>query len=349
MAITYNDLENLLFSEKIKIENSKVFDLASKLSSKAEPNYEFGKNDKRWIYFYFPVVGVDDDLLTPAKEKSSSDDIALIPFALIWQNFDYERYYVMIPYGSDGTRIEITKGNKSYDKIYENFLKESIDYTSKLKEKGLDENLVPYAFRTGKIKRKYVVNPEMKKEEAKKILQKYRNRNKGEVYPISLRDYLKTAGYCLRSVFGNDELSDKDLYKRYSDSRRGGMLDLDMDDPNAFSRWLHSRRWVGDHPFEIISGGISEGIVLYPPEEMRKRYILLSGEFLHDAYIKCVEALIEKQIPFDAPDIEKTLEYLTGESYIDVNKGYVSLIYTGDSSELKEHIKWDPLTLPKIK
>jgi len=344
--LNYKQLESTLF-EDVKVENSELFDLTSQLAQKAEPNLVFSEKDKRWLYFYLPVL--IDEQMYPATE------LALVPLALIWQKRSRptccETYYLIFP--SLGS-IQITKGTQHVSNIYKEILRDTIDFLPKLKANPkLVEDLVPYIFRRGRIKRKYVEKPELSEEEARKLLELYKKRNKSGIYPISLKDYLRVAGYCIRAVYPEkSHLSDRELYERHSDFRRADMLKLDPENPKEFSEWYESKIWLGSHPFEIIAGASTIGIVLFPPDKKKKRYKLIVGEHplhafdLH--YVKCVKALLKKNVPFDAPQLEKVLDYLTGEAYLPVNEDPWGIECEG-TEEFVKYVEWEPLTIPKLK
>lgn len=52
-----------------------------------------------------------------------------------------------------------------------------------------------------------------------------------------------------------------DRYKALVDGWHGGLLNLSMSDPKAFSRWYASGARSGQHPFEIVAGDRGEGIL----------------------------------------------------------------------------------------
>jgi len=335
--LTFRQVEELLYSGNVLIESNKLFKKCADLASKAEPNLTYGENDKRWLYFYFPVRL--DRELPPAK------DFALIPFALIWLNDrNGERYYIAIKTHS----TEIRKGSQNSE-IHESILDGAKKILPELNEELLEEH-VPYLFREGKVKRKYVEKPELSKKEAEEIIEAYKGRSRKAVYPISLKDYLKTAGYCLRAIFPEKaQLSDRELYEQCSDFRRAGMLDLPENDPKAFTDWYNSDAWKGTHPFEILHSSSNYGLELLPPIEDRRRYVLSVGsELLYSDYIKAVRALIENGVSFEAPELRDVLAHLTGKAYLPVNKSYDSIKCDG-TEPFAKHVKWEPLKLPKLK
>jgi hypothetical protein len=120
-------------------------------------------------------------------------------------------------------------------------------------------------------------------------------------------------------------------------------------------RWYRSYRWAGSHPFEIVFSWHRHGILLYPPSENNDwKYQLCVDNFAYARrYLKMLRALIEHGVSFTAPDLEKVLDYLTGESYFSVNVyDELSFDYI-PSREYKQkyfkHIEWKPLEVPKFR
>lgn len=359
--IFYSDLVKKNFSkERIDISSSELFELAKRLSEIVYPSVTYGNNDIRWLNLYLPVT--PDIPLEPAK------DVALIPFSLVFQKFigGGERYIISLPLVlisqnsidknkyyilRKNVTITLRKGEERTDEIYKLMLEETANFLNRMKNSDIKlENYVPYLFRKGKVKRKYVVQPQISEDEARQILELYEKRNKGEIYPISLEDYLKVAGICLRAIFpGDAHLSYRELYEKYSDFRRAGILEIDPKDKNAFKNWYESEEWEGSHPFEIVAGFKTIGIVLYPPTKEKKRFVIYVGSeiyYLH--YLKAIEALVKEKIPFDASQIEEIIDYLAGETYISVNEKDGIECCKGDEEFLK-YVEWDELKLPKIK
>ncbi|MBP1357866.1 MAG: hypothetical protein JZD40_05195 [Sulfolobus sp.] len=138
----------------------------------------------------------------------------------------------------------------------------------------------------------------------------------------------------------------KEDYKRHADFRDCGLLDLPLDDKDAFYNWYHSNQWAGCHPFEIVAGGlISNGILLWPPDEDGK-YTLSAGSYIH-SYVKAVKGLLEAKVPFKAPDLYEALKILTGEEYVEVNdynSGLLELVYVSYYDiKKKNKVEWEQL------
>jgi hypothetical protein len=327
-----NALEKSLFQAP-EIKNDEVYSLAEELTEKAEPNLVYSKDDRRWINFYLPV-----------KEE---EKLICIPFAVI--NYR-EKFFIH----SKEFKFNVTQGNQLHEEIYKDIFKETIRFLPLIKENSsILEKLVPYRYREGKIKGKYVMKNRLPKKVANRLLREYDEhiRKKLVVEKISLNEYLKVAGICYRAIFPEESgLSDLELYKKHADFRHGGMLDIkDGNSEEEFKKWYLSNGWIGSHPFEIVFSPRNYGIVLWPPVKNSYYIISLGDENLGRVFIKAVEALIIHEVPFKASGLRKILNYLRGESYLRVNGDYPEVYCDSEEDKIFKYVKWKPLELPKLK
>lgn len=341
MRIEYKELEETLFIEKeLELYSHKTLSLLKKLSNIAFPNYIFGKYDKRWINFYFPCY---------LDEK-----IIIIPFALILYKNNYYLYFSGINQECRYfyTNIKIDKNSKENNLVdlINRIIENSIIIFKSLNKEKL-EKMVPIRFREGEIKRKFVYKPYLSKEEAKIIENAYLKNLKttSGKREISLKEYLDVASIAIRSIYNDDETPEQ-LYKKYSDFRRGDILEIDKNNSSAFLEWDKKNRDTGLHSYEIITGYLREGIKLFPPfYSSNNRYILSSSEEYYPFLIRIVKTFINLKIPFEF-DYKKVLKYLTGEDYIEVNSGdYNSIVICEEEDPLAKKVKWKELKLPKPK
>ncbi|MEM5811678.1 MAG: hypothetical protein QXG91_02990 [Candidatus Aenigmatarchaeota archaeon] len=299
--------------EDIFIKNDEIFELAKKLSERAFPNLVYGKNDKRWLYFYFPFKN------------------ALIPFALIQQ---YDKYYVAF---LNGANITITKGNEKYNKIYKKIIEETLNFLPKIKENPkVIEEKVPIKYRTGKIKLKHTNLYEksfyISKSYAREIKEKYLNHLKRikPTYEVNADEYLSITNLALKALFPKE----KEPYKKYCDRR---------------SELLYSNNKnlseINPHSFEILAGYSKTGICLIPP--FNGFYYLFSSKIYYKELLKIVEKFLENNIPFKF-NYKKVLNWLTGEAYIPVNKDDGIKVTSKKQKEFK-YVKWEKLKCPKLK
>lgn len=184
------------FREKL-IENNQIYRLVEELINQAFPSYE-DEYDKKWEYFYLPV-------------RRSGKVIAL-PFGVMEYNKEFFVFFHLL--GS----IHIKKGGEKVEDIYKNIFSETLRFAPFIKRNKIFlKRFVPYDFRTGKVKGRYILRKLLAKKEKEKILRDY-ERHLGQnfnITEISLNEYLKTAAICYKAVFlGKAEsLSPIDMYK----------------------------------------------------------------------------------------------------------------------------------------
>jgi hypothetical protein len=334
--ISFNKLKALERSllQAPVIKNDETHYLAEKLTGMAEPNLVYSEYDRRWINFYLPVK---------KKEK-----LICIPFAII----NYREKFLI---HSKEFKFDVIPGNQECDEIYKDIFKETIRFLPIIKENSsILEKLVPYKYREGKIKGKYVMENLLPKEVAKELLRKYYEhiRKKLVADKISLNEYLKVAGICYRAIFPEESgLSDLELYKKHADFRHGGILDIkDWNSEEEFKKWYLSDSWIGSSPFEILYTFFEEGgIVLLPPVKNPYYIICLENKFMGKDLIKAVEALIAHEVSFRAIRLREIINYLQGESYLQVNGNYPEVYYYSKKDKIFKYVKWKPLELPKLK
>jgi len=323
-----------------EVRDSRACELLRELGEMAEPTREEeyeGREFRVWESFYIPAK-LSGFVAIPATLKAL---------------FTKDGASYLLELG-DGSVISFREGDER-EEDYHQLIEDMQKLYRFLARKGgwILEKLVPKDIRPGRILGKYVMEELgeyfMPLEKAKEIWKKYTQR-KGEISEVSLRDYLETAHICYRALFENVPDDPRKAYEFYSDGRNGGMLEIEDENPEAFSEWLNSGKWRGSHPFEIVSGYTEPGLILWPPHEHRKKRYFLAwgGGISRKAYVKAVEALLDSGVPFDTGDLDKILTFLTGHSYIKVNVADVdSLHYSEIPREKRRYIEWDPLPLPE--
>jgi len=354
--LTYKELAHSLKSEflrdsdePITIKSTQLYTRVKELTEMASPT-QVNQQDKRWNYFYVPL-----------KYHRKN---AVIPMGIMEHN---SSYYIYFPSSESLKPLRVTEGNSQYPAVYDKVISNAAEFLPSLVDVKSFEKLVPYEFRTGKIKGKYIVGEQLIKEEAEKILNEYEEYIKHiDELPmtgasISLNDYLRVVHIAYRAAYGAvyeevKEMSPIEAYKHLADFRDGGMLDIkDPGSAEQFSEWLLSDSYVGSHPFEIVAGFRQEGISLVPPitgsKYSRKYFEIYVGDSsYYERYLAMLKALMQEKVPVMAPQLEEVLEYLTGESYFLVN-GYSSkgISYRDVRPDYFEYIKWDPLEVVKPK
>lgn len=336
----------------VDFNNDALYAKTAELASKAEPSFD-DSWDTKWRYFYLPM-----------KRKGR---LICSPFSL---NLHRGKSYSFCFYGftSGMGYLGVEKGNDDVPDYCFEFIDETIRFIPMLKKYGnqLIERTFPYDWRSGKIKRKYTrpAHELVSMEESEQIKAAYQKHleKKLTVSEISLNDYLNTAAICYRAAFEEDikridkELTPRDLIKRWADQRHGGMLFIeDPDSKKEYMEWLFSDKWNGAHPFEIVYSS-PHGIYLDPPDKDHSFYRLsVDDPFYNREFVQMAAALVEHNVPFEAHGLDRVLEYLTGESDMEVNTMGIrepSFQYETSRENRKRyfpHIRWDELQVLKWK
>lgn len=320
-----------------KIENTKIYNLVRKLTDGAIPTYE-DTFDKRWSYFYLPL-------------RREGRRICL-PFEIM----EYEKEF-FVSFHELGT-LHIKKGRKKVENGYSTIFRETLRIIPHIKRAGnrILEKVVPYDLRTGKIKGKHLMEKPMSEEEKRKVLGDYqRHLKRGLKVPqISLNGYLGVAALCYQAAYGKKArgLSPVKMYQRWADGRDGGMLSIrDRNSKKEFTGWQKSGIYAGSHPFEIVFSWRRHGIHLYPPHSSFPHYLLCVTNYAYaGAFIEMVKALIRKGVAFQARELNKVIDYLSGESDFTVNRYDDPVFHYIPCREHKKlyfhHIEWDELKVP---
>ena len=267
--------------------------------------YPTREDDYVRCYFY---------LFLPVKVKG---EIKFVPTGFCYlKEFDEYEFFVRTR-GS----IKIGRGEGDLPPCYKSLLMRVYEFAKlQLESPTLitTEDIYKH-YLVGEVKLKYVSEPKMTVEEAKRLLAQYRENLKNRLPSddITLRDYLEVVKIVYEAN-GLDVSRDlKELYRRYADGRDCGMMELPLDDREAFRRWREKEAHCGGHPFEVMRGGfITYGIYLYPPR--KGRYVIYANDFVEE-YVNAVRELLRRRVPFVAPDIVNALKYMTGELVVKVN------------------------------
>lgn len=327
--------------EGIKIENNHIYNLVKKLTNYAFPEREeYG--DLFWEDFYVPIKIYGKLRLLPLKIKKYKEN-----FYLFFRFLTY---------------MEVKRGNIETEKFFEVVLKETLKFLPILKNNpNIVKKLVPYKFRSGRIKAKHVMDNVMSKEEAENIKKNYEKLRSSniKIEKISLDEYLEVAAVCYKAAFKEKTkgLSKVKMYKKWADGRDCGMLEIkDKRSKKEFENWLKTKAHCGGHPFEIVFSWTRHGILLYPPRPDRPYFTIGFMNYTYaEPYVEMVKALTRDKIPVEAMDLNDALELLTGEKQLSVNEYgedfYTTIFYSHHPSErrLFKFIEWDDLKVVKFK
>lgn len=178
-----------------------------------------------------------------------------------------------------------------------------------------------------------------------------------QINNISLNDYLNVAAICYKAAYKKKtkRLSHLELYKKWTDGRHGGMLDIkNPDSKDEFADWHASGRWAGSHPFEIVFSWHRHGIHLYPPDRWKQQYLLTVTNYAYaDDFVKMVKSLIKNEIAFQAANLDDVLDFLTGKKYFTVNSyNDLNLNYIPSKEHKKlyfRYIEWEEPNVVRFK
>ena len=361
-VLTYEELAHSLEREPlgdsikpITIKSTRLYMRVKELTEMACPT-QVNLLGKEWNYFYVPLKYHGENAAIPMG----------IMEHIMEDNSSY--YSIYFPSSELLKPLVVTEGNEQYPAVYDKVISSAAEFLPSLVDVKSFEELVPYEFRTGKIKGKYTVGEQLFKEEAEEILNEYEEHIKHiDELPmagagISLNDYLRVVHIAYGAVYEEvKEMSPIEAYKHLADFS-GSMMLLDIKDPDSaeeFNEWLLSDNPVGSHPFEILRGSQREGISLFPPmlgSKYSRKYfeIYVENSLDYEMYLAMLKALMQEKVPVIAPQLKEILEYLTGESYLLVNRhGSEGISYRDIRPDyfkyIFKYIKWDPLEVVKPK
>jgi len=220
------------------------------------------------------------------------------------------------------------------------------------------EARLPLAYRTGKIQRAFTRPKDEEPAMGEDILQKLECMHSfrgltPQVKKLTVADYLATAAIAYDAAFGDlRSLSPVEKYKSRADGRHGGMLDLPLNNARAFTQWFQSRRWAGQHPWEIVYGN-PHGTMLSPCyDATTSTWSFDLSVHTPSLYAKTVEmaiALAAHAIPIEFHDCAKVIAVLRGTDTVEVGPSPQFLLF----EELQmmrpdalRHIQWD--AIPQI-
>jgi hypothetical protein len=117
-------------------------------------------------------------------------------------------------------------------------------------------------------------------------------------------------------------------YRSMADGRDEGLLELPIDNREAFAKWVRNRRG-GGHPFEICRGGNSTHISLHVLGSEKGLQLRLSGFSTARAVetARMAIALFEHQVPFVLAMKNEMLEMIMGEDFVGIVPDDIGLGY----------------------
>jgi hypothetical protein len=143
-------------------------------------------------------------------------------------------------------------------------------------------------------------------------------------------------------------LSPRDAYLANADGRDEGLRDVPLDDADAFSTWMRDRSHVGGHPWEIMRGGNSTHVNLYPHEEDNGGgwSFALAGKRRICEVVRSFNALRRAKLPAFVYDDELISRVLTGEENMfivprGISPKYCYWLFPGEKTEYYMNMPFD--------
>jgi len=104
------------------------------------------------------------------------------------------------------------------------------------------------------------------------------NEPEGRISELTANEFYKCCalGYAANN-YKHIDLSPREQYYKNADGRDDGLKNIDPDSPADFRNWLHHRRQIGGHPWEVCRGGSFTSIHLYVFEDEKGYYYQLAG------------------------------------------------------------------------
>ncbi len=237
------------------------------------------------------------------------------------------------------------------------------------------KNNYSYKNRFGVIKRSkyWQLYPEIKEDLLNRISEKEINyfiENAND--KVSNRMNNMTSGKyfeCVSKVYKNigydiNNLTNKELYLKYSDGRDDGLSEIDENSSDEFDKWYKDDSKSG-HPWEIIRGHSFSRVNLQVCKDENGYYLFLDGSKLirKIEIVKIFNILNENNIPVKIYDVEKVKNAFKGSDYLGIVPNEIVPIECGgyfnkykptefihlDDSKIYKFIKWEPLENIELK
>ena len=202
---------------------------------------------------------------------------------------------------------------------------------------------LPVQYRTGTILQKdwWSVFPEIREDflsglsqEDANLFVKYMEEDHGQniiappLKEISANDYFRACaiGYAANHYSGSDRTPHEQYYL-HADGRDGGLGGIDPDSPSAFLSWFTGQ--YDGHPWEVVRGGNSTHISLYPQYREDSFTFLLDGPSVSRTIetVRFYLALREAGLPVYIRDGSILANRLTGNEKIGIVPQGITPVY----------------------
>ena len=371
------------YDTKVKEKINNLYDLLDKIKPLRDDEYKvlYFSAEKGNIEEYgnFEELEADGEVDSYEEfEKRFNEDY---PDNIIWYKMTSSRYknYRMI---SINSKSIIYADMDSENTWFDNYqLQELLDFLIdktkdciKMLEEGTYNDFISsnysYKNRFGVIKRKeyWKLYPEIKKnlldeisqQEMDYFIEKASEKTTNRIKDMTSGKYFECVGLSYKNIgyeIGN--LTDKELYLKYADTRDEGLSKIDENSNEEFDKWYNDKNRFGGHPWEIIRGHSFARVNLQVGHDDKGYYLLLDGnKILRKIEIaKIFITLHKNNIPIEIYNVDIIKNAFKGVDYIGVVPDYIIPIECGGyfkkyqptefihmyDDKMFEYIEWEPL------
>lgn len=260
------------------------------------------------------------------------------------------------------------------------YLKKKIVFVTKLIKSGKYQNLVekelPYEYRYGTIFKKelWKINQKYKKinngKITKKLISEFKNAYKLQKTDNALtnptfNDYFEMAISFYKKI-GYEVDNNKTLFENFvahGEDFGGNLLaNLDHDSDKDFIKYYKELAYTqGGHPWGIIRGSSRSRVTLFPKENERGFFFVLTGNAAYSSYEMIVAYIefISKGYHVEIGCYEDIINYVTGNEYLGFVPNYVLPVYCSEyfskkvndftwlnDKKLIPYIEWNKIETP---
>ena len=162
---------------------------------------------------------------------------------------------------------------------------------------------------------------EISKEEIDEFIKKASDQTNDRIKDMTASKYYEAVRLSYQNNnYDIGDLSDKELYLKYSDGRDEGLRDINDDSPIEFNDWYQDKNRFGGHPWEIIRGHSFSRVNLIVYHDDNGYYLGLNGNIIlrKVEIAKIYLALKKNNIPIEIYNVDVIKNALSGNDYIGI-------------------------------
>lgn len=162
---------------------------------------------------------------------------------------------------------------------------------------------------------------EISKEEIDEFIKKASDQTNDRIKDMTASKYYEAVRLSYQNNnYDIGDLSDKELYLKYSDGRDEGLRDINDDSPIEFNDWYQDKNRFGGHPWEIIRGHSFSRVNLIVYHDDNGYYLGLNGNIIlrKIEIAKIYLALKKNNIPIEIYNVDVIKNALSGNDYIGI-------------------------------